>query len=85
MSQSLEKETPRRLDKIAYKELRLEVLRRDSWRCQFCGSMNNLEVHQQTYRSHLGQDTSDNLVTLCANCHNTLHVHLQTKNGAKNA
>ena len=76
MSQSLEKPAPRRLDMVAYQELRLDVLRRDGWRCQFCGSMTNLEVHHKIYRSQEGPDTLDNLITLCAKCHNTLHAQV---------
>jgi 5-methylcytosine-specific restriction endonuclease McrA len=49
------------------------VLRRDSWRCQVCGSMTNLEVHHKQFRSHSGEDQEDNLITLCFNCHSSLH------------
>jgi 5-methylcytosine-specific restriction endonuclease McrA len=53
-----------RLDESAYKELRLRVLRRDGWRCQFCGSMTNLEVHHQQLRRHSGSGHQGNLITL---------------------
>jgi hypothetical protein len=46
-------------------EVREQVLRRDRWRCQFCGTSQRLEVHHQTFRSHGGSDTPENLVTLC--------------------
>ena len=62
-----------RFDAEAYEELRLRVLRRDSWRCQSCGSMSNLEVHHQRFRSHSGEDSEENLITLCKGCH--AHVH----------
>ena len=52
---------------------RLRVLRRDGWRCQFCGSRQNLEVHHQHFRSHSGEDTERNLITLCNNCHISYH------------
>jgi len=38
-----------RLDAEAHEELRQEVLRRDAWRRQLCGSMTNLEVHHQDF------------------------------------
>ena len=62
-----------RLDSASYAALRLQVLQRDGWRCQFCGSMSNLEVHHQEFRSQLGSDTEDNLITLCATCHHSTH------------
>jgi hypothetical protein len=38
---------PRRLqlEPPSYEGLRQQVLRRDGWRCQGCGSISNLEVH----------------------------------------
>src|SRR5262249_46177513 len=69
----LNKETPTRLDPARYEQLRLRVLSRDSWRCQFCGSMTNLEVHHRQYRSQLGSDDESNLVTLCHSCHSLTH------------
>ena len=56
-----------------YDRLRILVLERDGWKCQFCGSRTNLQVHHLVYRSHLGADESDNLMTLCANCHRRQH------------
>jgi 5-methylcytosine-specific restriction endonuclease McrA len=46
-----------RLGSLPYKSLRLQVLRRDSWRCQSCGTMSNLEVHHREFRSHSGADS----------------------------
>ena len=34
-----------RLDPESYRELHRQVLERDGWRCQVCGSMQNLQVH----------------------------------------
>ena len=53
-------------------KLRLDVLRR-GWRCQFCGKMHNLQIHHQLFRSHGGNNSEDNLISLCARCHSTLH------------
>jgi 5-methylcytosine-specific restriction endonuclease McrA len=57
-----------------YRELCQEALRRDSWRCQFCGSSKNLQIHHMVLRSHQGADTLDNLITLCATCHRMVHT-----------
>ncbi len=53
-----------RLDGNAYTTLRNQVLNRDSWRCQCCGSMSNLEIHHQLFRSQAGSDTEQNLITV---------------------
>jgi 5-methylcytosine-specific restriction protein A len=63
-----------RLDPASYEDLRQQVLRRDGWRCQCCGTMSNLEVHHQQFRSHSGDNSERNLVTLCAACHRKAHI-----------
>jgi 5-methylcytosine-specific restriction endonuclease McrA len=68
------KQAPIRLQAERYREFRKQVLRRDGWRCQLCGSMTNLEVHHQQFRSHSGADQEENLITLCFNCHFSTHV-----------
>jgi 5-methylcytosine-specific restriction endonuclease McrA len=73
MNQNLLKQVPLRLDEREYSELREQVLRRDGWHCQSCGSMTNLELHHQQFRSHSGDDIEENLTTLCNNCHSSLH------------
>jgi 5-methylcytosine-specific restriction endonuclease McrA len=62
-----------RLDAVSYERLRQQVLRRDGWRCQSCGAMTNLEVHHKEFRSHSGDDSEQNLLTLCAACHASAH------------
>jgi 5-methylcytosine-specific restriction endonuclease McrA len=65
---------PLRLDLASYEDLRQQVLRRDSWRCQCCGTMSNLEVHHKQFRSRSGDDSEENLITLCACCHGEMHI-----------
>jgi hypothetical protein len=67
------KSTPLRLDSASFKSLRQQVLRRDSWRCQLCGTMSNLEVHHKQFRSHSRDDSKENLIAVCAACHDALH------------
>jgi 5-methylcytosine-specific restriction endonuclease McrA len=62
-----------RLDPDHYDHLRRQVLRRDGWRCQSCGTMSNLEVHHKEFRSQSGDDLEQNLITLCSACHATVH------------
>jgi len=74
MSPPLEKKARLRLDARVYQQLRQSVLERDGWRCQACGSMNNLEVHHIQFRSQQGRDTEENLIILCWQCHKQTHV-----------
>ena len=62
-----------RLDTHDYHALRKEVLERDGWRCQLCGALQILQVHHKQFRSRLGDDTAENLITLCADCHRAGH------------
>ena len=62
-----------RLAPELYEDLRQQVLRRDGWRCQGCGAMWNLEVHHKEFRSQSGDDSEDNLITLCVACHSVVH------------
>jgi 5-methylcytosine-specific restriction endonuclease McrA len=62
-----------RLDPEAYDHLRKQVLRRDAWRCQICGSGQNLQVHHKHLRSRQGSDDDSNLITLCSRCHSLVH------------
>lgn len=64
----------KRLDPNSYRRLARQVLKRDRWCCQFCGSQVNLQVHHIKWRSHLGNDREENLITVCASCHNEIHM-----------
>jgi 5-methylcytosine-specific restriction endonuclease McrA len=56
-----------------YDVVRKQVLERDSWRCQGCGSMKELQIHHVKPRSQLGGDVAQNLITLCFSCHRKRH------------
>jgi 5-methylcytosine-specific restriction endonuclease McrA len=62
-----------RLDPLSHESLRQQILHRDGWRCQSCGTMSNLEVHHREFRSHSGDDSEENLITLCTACHAAVH------------
>ena len=53
-------------------ELRGEVLLRDEFQCQVCGSKRNLEVHHVSYIA-LGNESLEDLTTLCRGCHQSIH------------
>jgi 5-methylcytosine-specific restriction endonuclease McrA len=63
-----------RLNPDSYRKLRIDVLERDGWRCQNCGTWECLQVHHIRSRSALGDDATENLITLCADCHHQVHV-----------
>jgi len=70
----LRQKRPRlRLDARSYRRLCQEVLERDGWRCQRCGSLFDLQVHHIIPRGQLGGDLEYNLLTLCAKCHGIAH------------
>jgi 5-methylcytosine-specific restriction endonuclease McrA len=62
-----------RLERKAYGELQRQVLERDGWRCQFCGSRAQLQVHHIQPRARFGADVAANLITLCFVCHESVH------------
>lgn len=73
MNRIRRKGRPTRLDPLSYENLRQQVLPRDGWRCQSCGAMSNLEIHHQEFRSHAGEDSQQNLITICTGCHSAIH------------
>ena len=71
-----------RLDPNSYRKLRTEVLQRDGWRCQTCGRPDRLQVHHIRSRGRLGDDTDENLITLCADCHSDIHRSCPVNDGS---
>ena len=63
-----------RLDADGYRRLHQEILERDGWHCQACGSLRGLEVHHVQLRSQAGDDSEHNLITLCSVCHRIVHT-----------
>jgi hypothetical protein len=49
------------------------ILVRDDFTCQLCGTRRNLQVHHVQRRSQGGTHAAENLLTLCATCHETVH------------
>jgi 5-methylcytosine-specific restriction endonuclease McrA len=72
---SISRKLPRgRLDPISHESLRRQVLRRDGWPCQSCGTMSNLRVHHKRFRTDSGHDSEENLITLCVCCYEEMHI-----------
>ena len=74
MSVSSGKRRRLQLDTKAYRALRRQILERDGWRCQQCGSIAWLEVHHRQRRSRGGEDSEENLISLCSGCHRAMHA-----------
>ena len=68
-----------------YRQLMKRVLERDGWRCQKCGSHENLQVHHKIKRSQQSNDSLGNLVTLRAYCHMAEHGELCFETKARQA
>jgi 5-methylcytosine-specific restriction endonuclease McrA len=57
----------------AWKRKRYVVLKRDSWRCVYCGAPAT-EVHHKKYaRKNIGKEPIKWLVSICKPCHDGQH------------
>ena len=51
-----------------WRSLADQAKERDHYRCVYCGSPDELEVHHKTYK-RVGHEELDDLITLCHRCH----------------
>ena len=59
-----------------WRELRSQRLAKDFYRCQQCGTAQNVIVHHIRYPDIWGtEDVDTDLVTLCDRCHAEAHKH----------
>lgn len=58
---------------IRQADLYLAIERRDRGRCRVCCRIAWLHRHHIIYRSRGGADTSDNLISVCRECHADIH------------
>jgi hypothetical protein len=47
--------------------------------CEICGSTHNLDAHHRISRANGGDDSEENIETLCKSCHRTKHPELPDK------
>jgi 5-methylcytosine-specific restriction protein A len=71
----------------AWAKIRQAVLIRDAWQCQDCGRVcadkREAHVDHVTPKAQGGQDTLDNLRTLCIRCHGRKTVQEQKANAQR--
>ena len=53
--------------------LAIKVFVRDNWKCRHCNFRNGIDPHHIIFKSHGGEDTLENLITLCRSCHTGIH------------
>ena len=55
------------------KKVRTTVYERDNYHCRSCNRTQGLHPHHIKYVSAGGEDTLENLVTVCWVCHRAIH------------
>jgi len=57
----------------AWQRKRYVVLKRDNWCCIYCGAPATQVHHKRYAKRNIGKEPIDWLVSVCDNCHNSLH------------
>ncbi len=79
-----DKDERRKRDYHAWNAVSARVDARDEGQCRVCGTRANPHVttllgrlhrHHIAYRSRGGEDITSNIVSLCAACHDEIHIH----------
>lgn len=72
--------TPGRRPAFFWFRIRQDCFNRDNNRCRACGYPGDLEAHHIVPVSEGGDNTQDNLITLCSKCHDEQHSrHMNIK------
>lgn len=70
MNPEIEGEEYQQGQTLGYHNVRYFVFARDNYTCQVCKKKGGiLNTHHLVYRSHGGSNRSDNLITVCTDCH----------------
>jgi 5-methylcytosine-specific restriction endonuclease McrA len=57
----------------AWQRKRYVVLKRDNWRCVYCGGRATQVHHKKYAKKNIGKEPIDWLVSVCKNCHDSIH------------
>jgi hypothetical protein len=61
------------LSSEVWQKIRDTVLERDGKRCRVCNRAGMLNVHHRCYSERWGDESIDDLITLCRKCHELFH------------
>ncbi len=56
-----------------WKRKRYVVLKRDNWRCVYCGARATQVHHKRYAKRNIGKEPIEWLVSVCNYCHNSKH------------
>lgn len=57
----------------AWQRKRYVVLKRDNWRCVYCGGRATQVHHKKYAKYNIGREPIEWLVSVCKDCHDSLH------------
>lgn len=57
----------------AWQRKRHLVLKRDNWRCVYCGARATQVHHKKYAKYQIGKEPIKWLVSVCKNCHDSIH------------
>lgn len=57
-----------------WKRKRYVVLKRDNWRCVYCGARATQVHHKRYAKYNIGKEPIEWLVSVCQTCHDKLHL-----------
>ncbi len=57
----------------AWKRKRYVVLKRDNWKCVYCGRPATQVHHKRYAKYNIGREPIEWLVSICKSCHNARH------------
>jgi len=64
-----------------WRKKRYAVLKRDNWRCVYCGAPATQVHHTRYARKNIGNEPIKWLVSVCKSCHDSKHQHRWTMKG----
>jgi len=56
-----------------WKRKRYVVLKRDNWRCVYCGGRASQVHHTKYAKYNIGREPIEWLVSVCKDCHESIH------------
>jgi 5-methylcytosine-specific restriction endonuclease McrA len=56
-----------------WRRKRYVVLKRDNWRCVYCGAPATQVHHKKYSKRNIGKEPIDWLVSVCNSCHDSIH------------